>query len=292
MSAPKAGHQTKGSRKGARHQDKRLTPSWFRIPATRRWESDLYVAGRRPDPSRLAPLASIIYSTILGAGTPTPPLPADRFGDVGTREEAKRLFEADPHVRVLMENGAGSPVPGLPAPTFELALRQWPARTVRSTAWYFGPAGTLTRTRPRDHDGADSYRPDPEARPAQTLPGQDQEQSWELIPLYDWEPLTGGTALAYATAPLDRDTVIAGPGSVDLWLRSSARDTDLQVTLSEIRPDGLETYVQNGWLRASHRRLDRKTSTVLDPRPTHLERDARPMPEGRFTRVRVELFSV
>ena len=253
---------------------------------------DLYVAGRRPDPSRLAPLASIIYSTILGAGTPTPPLPADRFGDVGTREEAKRLFEADPHVRVLVENGAGSPVPGLPAPTFELALRQWPARTVRSTAWYFGPAGTLTRTRPRDHDGADSYRPDPEARPAQTLPGQDQEQSWELIPPYDWEPLAGGTALAYATAPLDRDTVIAGPGSVDLWLRSSARDTDLQVTLSEIRPDGLETYVQNGWLRASHRRLDRKTSTVLDPRPTHLERDARPMPEGRFTRVRVELFSV
>src|SRR5437762_10117366 len=69
MSAPKAGHQTKGSRKGARHQDKRLTPSWFRIPATRRWESDLYVAGRRPDPSRLEPLASIIYSTILGAGT-------------------------------------------------------------------------------------------------------------------------------------------------------------------------------------------------------------------------------
>src|SRR5205809_1995662 len=100
---------------------------------------DLYVAGRRPDPSRLAPLASIIYSTILGAGTPTPPLPADRFADVGTREEAKRLFEADPHVRVLMENGAGSPVPGLPAPTFELALRQWPARTVRSTAWHVGP---------------------------------------------------------------------------------------------------------------------------------------------------------
>ncbi len=159
MSAPKAGHQTKGSRKGARHQDKRLTPSWFRIPATRRWESDLYVAGRRPDPSRLAPLASIIYSTILGAGTPTPPLPADRFGDVGTREEAKRLFEADPHVRVLMENGAGSPVPGLPAPTFELALRQWPARTVRSTAWYFGPAGTLTRTRPRDHACAGSAIP-------------------------------------------------------------------------------------------------------------------------------------
>src|SRR5438034_714349 len=147
MSAPKAGHQTKGSRKGARHQDKRLTPSWLRIPATRRWESDLYVAGRRPDPSRLAPLASIIHSTILGAGTPTPPLPADRFADVGTREEAKRLFEADPHVRVLMENGAGSPVPGLPAPTFALALRQWPARTVHPASRDLVPAGSPARPR-------------------------------------------------------------------------------------------------------------------------------------------------
>ena len=56
---------------------------------------------------------------------------------------------------------------------------------------------------------------------------------------------------------------MVGTGSVDLWLRSSATDTDLQVTLSEIRPDGLEYYVQNGWLRASHRKLDRRTSTKL-----------------------------
>ena len=49
--------------------------------------------------------------------------------------------------------------------------------------------------------------------------------------------------------------MIAGPSSLDLYLKSSARDTDLQVTLSEVRADGNETYVQNGWLRASHRKL-------------------------------------
>lgn len=147
--------------------------------------------------------------------------------------------------------------------------------------------------RPRGGDaGIDTYRPDPEVRPAQTLPGQGQEQSWELIPAYDWRPLVDGTALAYATPPLGDDVTIAGPGSVTLWLRSTAADTDLQVTLSEIRPDGLETYVQNGWLRASHRRLDRRTSTLLDPRPTHLEEDAEPLPADEFTKVRVELFSV
>jgi hypothetical protein len=50
--------------------------------------------------------------------------------------------------------------------------------------------------------------------------------------------------------------------------------------------------VQNGWLRASHRKLDKKTSSILEPRPTHLERQASPLPAGKFSRVRVGLFAV
>jgi uncharacterized protein len=86
--------------------------------------------------------------------------------------------------------------------------------------------------------------------------------------------------------------VIAGPSSLDLQLKSSARDTDLQVTLSEVRPDGNETYVQNGWLRASHRKLDAAKSTALDPVPTHLRADAAPLPAGTFSLVRVPIFPV
>jgi len=164
---------------------------------------------------------------------------------------------------------------------------------VQPTAWYFGPNGTLTPKRPRRRDaGIDGYHPDPAARPTQTLPGQGQDQSWAILPPYDWRPLPDGTAVAYSTPALDADTTIVGPGSVDLWLRSAATDTDLQVTLSEIRPDGLETYVQNGWLRASHRKLDRARSTVLAPRQTHLEKDARPLPAGDFVKIRVGLFAV
>ena len=55
------------------------------------------------------------------------------------------------------------------------------------------------------------------------------------------------------TAPFTTETAMAGQGSVDLWLRSSAADTDLEVTLTEVRPDGQEEYIQSGWLRASHR---------------------------------------
>jgi uncharacterized protein len=91
---------------------------------------------------------------------------------------------------------------------------------------------------------------------------------------------------------MTKDLVIAGPSSLDLYLKSSARDTDLQVTLSEVRPDGNETYVQNGWLRASHRKLDPKRSTAIDPWPTHLKRDAAPLPRGAYTLVRVPIFPV
>jgi uncharacterized protein len=50
--------------------------------------------------------------------------------------------------------------------------------------------------------------------------------------------------------------------------------------------------VQNGWLRASHRKLDAARSTPLDPVPTHLKRDAAPLPAGTFSLVRVPIFPV
>ena len=251
----------------------------------------IYVAEAVPDQAKIAGIAPLVYAQILESGAPTPPLPPNRFDGTGSFEDAKKLFESDPHVRVLMENGAGSATPGLPAPTFELPFKKWPAPNVKATPFYFGANGTLTRTKPSD-GGVDGYHPDPTVRPAQTLPGQGQEQSWYVIPPYDWEPIVADTGIAYATPALEQDVVIAGPASVDLWLRSSASDTDLQATLSEIRPDGKETYVQNGWLRASHRKLDAKRSTILEPRVTHLEKDAQPLPANEFSKVRVGLFAV
>lgn len=251
---------------------------------------DLYVAGRVPDPSRSNAFAAVIAGEILGGGAPTPPLPSDPFDGVTEYPKALAQFEATPKFRVLMENGAGSPTPGLPAPTFELGFESWPPRELVHSVWYFGPDGTLTRKRNRARDdGFDSYRPDSSARPEQTLPGTGQSDSWRVLPPYDWRPLLGETAVGYATAPLDADVTIAGPSSIDLWLRSSAPDTDLQVTLSEVRPDGKETYVQSGWLRASHRRSDRVKKTRLEPWPSHLEVHEQAMPEGKFTPVRVGL---
>jgi predicted acyl esterase len=93
------------------------------------------------------------------------------------------------------------------------------------------------------------------------------------------------------------NTTVIGSGAVYLWVRSSTPDVDLQATISEVRPDGNETFVQNGWIRASERKLStdsnnmfKRLSTTLEPIPTFTAADASPMPAGQFVKVAVPLY--
>ncbi len=61
------------------------------------------------------------------------------------------------------------------------------------------------------------------------------------------------------------------------------------MTVSEVRPDGLETFVQSGWLRASERKLA-PGSTLLAPALSLRRRDVKPLPRGRYTEVVVPLY--
>lgn len=212
----------------------------------------------------------------------------DRFLNAGSYEEALARFEADPKVRLLFESGAGGQ-PGAPIPGFEQSFDHWPIPSVVPSAWYFADGGQLASTPPKG-DGADSYLYDPSHSQSTTFHGSNGDDVWKALPAWDWEAPEPGKAVAYATQPLAATLVMAGSGSVDLWLKSTANDVDLQVTLSEVRPDGNEVYVQNGWLRASHRKVDPKVSTELRPVQTHRKADAADLPRGQFVEARVELF--
>jgi putative CocE/NonD family hydrolase len=74
-------------------------------------------------------------------------------------------------------------------------------------------------------------------------------------------------SLAYTSAPLSKPVVMYGPASADLWISSTESDGDVQVTLTEVRPDGQELFIQRGWLRLSDRRQDPNRSTALRPWP-------------------------
>ena len=103
-------------------------------------------------------------------------------------------------------------------------------------------------------------------------------------------PEAPGGYVAYTTPPLKHDLVVAGPASLDLRPSSTATDTDLQATITEVRPDGQEEYVQRGWLRASHRKLDPRRTTVLRPYQTNTRQRAEPLVPGRPTFMRMEVF--
>jgi hypothetical protein len=114
---------------------------------------------------------------------------------------------------------------------------------------------------------------------------------------WNWQQYPAGTAVSYVSAPLATDTTVVGSGAVSLWVRSSTPDVDLQATISEVRPDGNEVFVQNGWLRASERKLStdssnmfKRKSTTLEPVPTFTAADAAPMPAGKFVKVAVPLY--
>lgn len=245
----------------------------------------LYVAKRTPDLSALAAVGPILSSTLFGLPDVAPVenqlagLPYD---------EALARFQADPAVQVLVEQG-GAPglPPGAAAPHFVLSFPSWPAPTTEPTTWLLGDGGTMSTESAAP--GESSYTADPSALPPTYWTG-DSSSIWRSDAVYDWKPIPEGTGIGFVSEPLTSDTMMVGPGSVDLWITSSATDTDLEVTITEVRPDGTEVYVQSGWLRASHRALDTERSSDLRPVHTHLEADAEGLPAGIATPVRIELF--
>jgi hypothetical protein len=259
---------------------------------TTRWIEflKLYVADEVPRvPDSVISLSGELYQALADA--PAAPVEQSRFADMTDPAAARAIFERDPRVRLLMDNGAGPAGLGSIGARWDLGYDSWPIRETRPASLFLGDGGALQPSAPAVAARA-AYVADPRARPRQTLSGSGVEDAWKAQPPYNWAPLATGKGIGFTTSALPADVVIAGPSSLDLWLRSSARNTDLQVTLSEVRPDGFETYVQNGWLRASHRKLDRRESTALNPVPTHLRRDAAPLPRRRFTLVRVPVFPV
>jgi hypothetical protein len=70
--------------------------------------------------------------------------------------------------------------------------------------------------------------------------------------------------LIYSTEPLDEAVEVSGPVEAVLYLSSTAVDTDIDVTLVDVFPDGRAFGVCNGMLRARHR-LGMDTETFLEP---------------------------
>jgi uncharacterized protein len=254
---------------------------------------ELYLVGRTPELSVLPAIAPILGAGIFG--TSDLAVTVGRF-DGMTFDDALAAFESEPRVQVLFEQGAADGFPPLsPMPRFVASFDAWPVPDAVTTRWYLDTGddrhGRLVTDAPTTSGGESSYLALPDAIPATYYSGS-SSAIWRTDVTYDWQQPPPGTAASFLTPPLDGDTVVVGSGSVDLWLRSNLGDTDLEITVSEVRPDGNEVYVQSGWLRASRRALDPAASTELRPVHTHREADASPLPSDRFEPVRIEIYPV
>jgi len=238
-----------------------------------------------PIPPLVELFAPLLFEEIFGARAA---LPTARFDPSEDFAEARARYEAEPDVRILFESGggAGTARDGAPVASFELSLPSWPPPGAAPTRFYFHADGSLRDFTPSETDSASTFLHDP-GKGQETYRVNDAfEQALPDIQWLSWQP---GRQVVFASEPLAEDLVVLGHASADLWVQSSADDADLEVMLSEIRPDGKEAYVTSGWLRASQRKLA-EDSTALRPVPTRREADLTPLPAGQWELVRVEIY--
>ena len=250
----------------------------------------LYVAKQAPITRAAAIQAAgpVIYQFAMGI--PGVTMPPDPIQARPTYQTALNAFERLPSIRILFDNGAGGSSPGQPKPAFEHSFARFPIPNTNARSWYLTPQGDLSANRPGGRH-ANSFRWKPNKPGLTNFTGNTATGGlWAATPQYHWDPHPKGTAVSYVTAPLRRNTTAIGAGAVHLWVRSSKPNVDLQATISEVRPDGKETFVQGGWVRTKARKLDRRKSTPLEPVLSLRKYDFAPMPRHRFVKVTVPLY--
>ncbi|HEX8051639.1 MAG TPA: CocE/NonD family hydrolase [Thermoleophilaceae bacterium] len=252
----------------------------------------LYVAKQAPatNSAHIRAGAPLIYQAAMGIDGQT--LPPDPIQDQPTYEGALAAFEQLDPVRVLFDNGAGGSPPGAPVPGFEHSFKSFPVPGTTARSWFFSGKGAL-RGKPSARARASSFTWDAKARPLTDFTGDTaagEDGLWTATPPYKWLEPPAGTGASYVSSPLKATTTVVGAGAVRAWVRSSRKNVDLQATVTEVRPDGKETFVQSGWVRANRRKLDAKRSTPLAPVLSLRAKDVAAMPSNRFVKVTIPLY--
>ncbi|MBO0687643.1 MAG: CocE/NonD family hydrolase, partial [Candidatus Dormibacteraeota bacterium] len=107
-----------------------------------------------------------------------------------------------------------------------------------------------------------------------------------------------GEGVTFELPPLQAETEVTGPIAARLFVSSSTTDADLFLVVRAFDPDGSEitfqgaldpnTPIANGWLRASHRKLDPGRSRPYQPYHTHDE--LQPLVPGQVYQLDVEVW--
>jgi putative CocE/NonD family hydrolase len=164
---------------------------------------------------------------------------------------------------------------------------QWPLATQKVTRFYFGQGRTgsvasvndvtLISASPTDAVASDAYTVD-----YTTTNGT--KTRWEAVDEpHDYPDMQthDAKALTYTTPPLEADVEVTGHPVVHLWLSTAAPDLDVFVYLEVVDRSGKSTYITEGDLRASHRKLGKAPFKNMGlPYQSHDQSDLEPIPSG------------
>lgn len=133
---------------------------------------------------------------------------------------------------------------------------EWPLARTKWTWLYLGAGGHLLRRQKSTKEAPDSF---------------------EQKPLVED---TSIKSLKYATPPLENDLELTGPAAAYLHAAVDQTDANWIVSLRDQKPDGSETEITKGFLKASHRALDGANSQPWEPRHPH--RRSEPVTPGEI----------
>ncbi len=183
-----------------------------------------------------------------------------RWFDHWLRDQGRGLSD-DPPVRVLVmgENRWRG-------------FTNWPPPEARTQRYYCRANGHLTPDPPGE-EPSDTYDYNPDD-PVPTLGG-----NVLMFPVFRPGAVEQSLVvkrpdvLSFTTPPLEEDLDVIGPVTVELWVASTARDTDFMVKLCEVLPDGRTYNVADGVLRASYREGDGQRVLLTPSEPVCLRID-------------------
>jgi putative CocE/NonD family hydrolase len=144
----------------------------------------------------------------------------------------------------------------------------WPLARAQATRYFLHSSGkanslrgngTLSTVAPAAAEPPDEYVYDP-ANPAPTIGGPLCCDAVHLPPgPRDQRPVEArDDVLVYSTAPLASDMEVTGPVSLELYVKSSAVDTDFTAKLVDVWPNGFAQNLTEGILRTRYRESQEK----------------------------------
>jgi putative CocE/NonD family hydrolase len=120
---------------------------------------------------------------------------------------------------------------------------QYPASGTSGQRWYLGPQGTLSTSKPTHGEAAGSL-------PSVTATGTCSRSTWQWtmgLPTEVGEPsplcendstITEAQGLTFTTAPMTSPYIISGPLEADIFMSSTAKDSTVIATLSDVSSGG------------------------------------------------------